>query len=139
MFLNVKNSASLIYPLFIVFANQKISTMMHDLKKLFNDFRTINNGKRGGDKIKIESIENGSFRSESKDKINQLITLLSQNTNWEYKKDSWTLDNLNVIDMQKNIEQKLNGTIYERIINNNPFSLAITGEGGKRMEYTLER
>lgn len=136
-FLDAKNEKSPIAPLLNIFATQRISTMMHDLEEIFGKFRNINGGKRGGDKIKISEIQNEKFPDALRNRTNALINFLSEQTKWKFIQEKWAMDNLNVFKLKKKIEMKLNGKKFSKIINREPFSFAITREGGKGLEYTL--
>lgn len=135
-FLNAKDKNSPLSSLLNIFAKQKISSLMHDLESLFNEFRKIGNGKKGGDKIKLSEIvsESGSFSNQLKERTTSLLSLLSSLTGWSYKADYWTMSNLDVINLNKGIQQKLNIKNYFEILNNVPVSFAITGT--KQLEYT---
>lgn len=135
-FLNAKNEKSPIAPLLNIFAAQRISTMMHDLEKIFEEFRVIADGKRGGDKIKISEIQNHCFAGNLRKRSEILIGFLSNMTGWNYKSENWAMDNLQVTTFKKGIIPvgKLNGTIYSDLMNNDPISFAITGT--KQIEYT---
>jgi len=135
-FFNAKDSNSPIYPIYIPFANRKMAHMIHDLEIIFEKFKEMADGKRGGDKIRIAYVLNGSFTEDVTIKIQKLINLLANFTEWEYKSAKWALNGLNVIDYTKGIEENLNNGTYEGIISKNPISWAITAT--KRMEYTLE-
>lgn len=136
-FLNAKDPTSPIFPIFTLFADKKISKIIHDMEDIFKKFKEISGGKRGGDKIKISDICNGSFSPDSKTKARKLITLLSDFTEWGLKLENWTLEGLNVFDYSKEIKEKLNNKNYSEIISKNPLSWAITAT--KRIEYTLEQ
>ncbi|MFH1005820.1 MAG: hypothetical protein V1781_10095 [Bacteroidota bacterium] len=136
-FLNAKNESSPIAALLNIFAAQKISTMMHDLEKIFDEFRFIARGKRGGDKIKILEIKNNSFPDDLLNRTTTLINFLSKLTEWSFIKDNWTMDDLEMVNFKKGIIPigKLNNKNYTAIMKKNPISFAITGT--KQIEYTL--
>jgi hypothetical protein len=148
-FLKAKDANSPIAALLSIFASQKISTMMHDLEEIFDDFRKIASGKRGGDKIKISMIENNSFTTESKSRVEELITFLSNKTEWKFDKSKWAFDKLNVHSFSKgiiskkskdgndNIKRDLNNALFQDIISKNPLSFAITGT--KQLEFTIDK
>ncbi|OHB70776.1 MAG: hypothetical protein A2W23_04600 [Planctomycetes bacterium RBG_16_43_13] len=136
-FLRAKDEANPTYRLLAPFASQRISTIMHDMENIFKEFKGINDGKRGGDKIKIDTIESGSFPEEVTTKISKLMALLSTLTEWEYKQEKWTLSGLRVYNFSKDIiDGNLNNKNYIEIMDKEPLSFAITAT--KRMEYTLE-
>jgi len=136
-FLNAKNESSPIATLLNIFAAQKISTMMHDLEKIFDEFRLIAGGKRGGDKIKISEIKNNSFPADLLTRTTTLINFLSKLTEWSFIKNNWTMDDLEMVNFKKGIIPigKLNNKNYTAIMKKNPISFAITGT--KQIEYTL--
>jgi len=138
-FLNAKDQTSPIYPIFILFANRKISTIMHDLENIFEKFKKINEGKKGGDKIKIADISDDSFTEASLVKINQLLNLLSDLTNWRYDSNKWNWKGLKVLNFSKMVGKNLTNKKYSQIISKKPLSFAITRSQGKEMEYTLEK
>lgn len=135
-FLNAKNESSPIAGLLNIFAAQKISTMMHDLEKIFDEFRLIAGGKRGGDKIKISEIQNNSFSYDLQSRTLTLTNFLSGLTGWSFVKEKWAMDNLKVTHFKKGIIPvgKLNGKQFNAIIKKNPISFAITGT--KQIEFT---
>ncbi len=135
-FLNAKNENSPIASLLNIFASQKISTMMHDLEKIFEEFRLIAGGKRGGDKIKITEIKNNSFSDDLRNRSLKLINFLSDLTGWKFINTNWIMDDLQVTNLEKDIIPvgKLNGNSYATILKVNPISFAITGT--KQIEYT---
>ncbi len=136
-FLNAKDPDRPIYQIYIPFANRKLSDMIHDLEKIFEKFRGINQGRRGGDKFKVsDAYTNYGFSHIYIQKIEELINLLSGFTGWCYYPDRWALTNLNLLSYSKKIEEKLNKRKYFEIINRNPISLAVTAT--TRIEYTLE-
>jgi hypothetical protein len=136
-FLNAKNEGSPIYPLFVIFANRKMAEMFHGLKHIFDLFRQIAGGKkRGGDKIRISEVKDGSFTQASLMRIGQLITSLANLTQWSYVKENWNMTSLSVLHLTKKIEGHLTGNTYDRILAKKPLSMAITAS--KRMEYTLD-
>lgn len=135
-FLNAKNENSPIAHLLNIFAVQKISTMMHDLEKVFGEFRKIAGGKRGGDKIKILEIKDNSFSDDLRRRTLILTKFLSDLTGWEFVNEKWAMDDLEVTNLKKDIIPvgELNGRSYAAIVKKNPISFAITGT--KQMEYT---
>lgn len=138
-FLNAKEPQSPLFPLYISFANQKLSHTMHEMEAIFVKFQEINNGKkRGGDKIKLGEIKDGEFPEKVQFKAENLVSFLAESTGWQFNRDKWTMNNFIVTDFTKKIE-KITIKKYDTIMKKSPFSLAITGEGGKRMEYALEK
>jgi len=136
-FLNTRDPDSPIYQIYILFANRRLSDMIHDLEKIFEKFRGINQGRRGGDKFKVSDAYTGyGFSRNYIQKIEEVINLLSNLTGWHYYSNKWTLTNLNLFSYSKEIEEKLNKRKYFEIINGNPISLAVTAT--TRLEYTLE-
>jgi len=135
-YLNAKNESSPLATLLNIFAAQKISTMMHDLEKIFSEFRLIAGGKRGGDKIKILEIQNNSFPDDLLSRTLTLTNFLSGLTGWGFINEKWAMDDLQVTNLKKDIIPvgKLNGTNYAAILRKNPISFAITGT--KQIEYT---
>lgn len=135
-FLGVKDPKSSIYPIFVHFANRKIAKIIHDLETIFEKFREITDGKRGGDKIKITEIVKNTFSTNTITRVDKLIDLLSTLTGFVYKQDKWIFSGFRVLNFTKKIEENLNKKKYLKIIEQNPLSWAITAT--KRMEYTLE-
>jgi len=135
-FLKAKDKNSPIAPILNIFASQRISSMMHDLERIFDEFRKISNGQKREDKIKLSNIKNGSFDDNLRTKTIKLMQFLSNHTEWTFKKNNWAMNNL----ISKNLKKviiptgKLNDAKYREIISKNPVSFAITGT--KRMEYT---
>lgn len=136
-FLNAKKPESPLYPMFILFANQKLSTMMHDLENIFGKFREISGGKRGGDKIKISEICEGSFPNGWMERISKLLDMLSGLTGWRYRPEKWAWGGLKVLTFSKEIREDLNNGSYFGVIAKNPLSFAVTAT--RRIEYTLEQ
>jgi hypothetical protein len=137
-FFNAKDPNSAIYPIYVLFANRKIAGIIHDLEIIFEKFKEIAGGKRGGDKIKILDISNNSFSGDSIVKIEKLINLLAESTGWKYIPEKWILKGLNVLNFSKKIKENLNNKEYLRVVNQKPLSWAITGKN-RGMEYTLEK
>ena len=136
-YLNAKEKSSPIYSIYILFAKKRIANIIHDLEKIFLEFKKITGGRRGGDKINISDILNGSFADDSKRKIKELLSFLSNSTKWEYNPQKWILDNLKVLNFSKKINDKLNNKNFLKIIKQNPLSWAITAT--KQIEYILEK
>lgn len=135
-FLNAKEPTSPIYPIFILFANRKLSTMIHGLEDLFGKIREIGGGKRGGDKIILSDISGNSFPDYSVKKNAKLLSMLSNLTGWKFYPERWAWKDLEVLNFSKDVEESLNNENYLGIMNKNPLSFAITAT--RRMEYTLE-
>ncbi len=134
-YLDAKNPQSPIAGLLNLFATQKISKMMHDLEALFHQFKEIAGNKRGGDKIHLDKIENQQFSKEMINQTHKLLEFISSLTGWEFKSENWFMNNLKVIKLIKETENKLNNKLYNSIVSQNPISFAITAT--KRLEYTL--
>lgn len=134
-YLDAKNPQSPIAGLLNLFATQKISKTMHDLEDLFHKFKEIAGNKRGGDKINLDKIENQQFSKEMINQTHKLLEFISSLTEWEFKHENWFMNNLKVIKLIKETENKLNTNLYTNIISQNPISFAITAT--KRLEYTL--
>jgi hypothetical protein len=104
-FLNMKDSKSPVYPLFVLFANIELADMINNLKELFSSFKQIAGGKkRGGDKIKIRDIKDNTFPKQPLDQIENLVRLLAQNTGWAYVPEKWGWTNLNVCNFSKEMD-----------------------------------
>lgn len=135
-------------PLYSIFYNDHYSIieLMDALKDLFSKLRSINNGKRGGDKIKI-SDSKGNLRSFEQDgefyllssankiKAEQLLNLLAKLTTWSYDPNMWHWDNMRLFMFSKS-NVKPGKKNYAEMIEKNPLSFAITS--GSAIEYTLE-
>jgi hypothetical protein len=91
-FLNAKNASSPINSIYCIFARRRISNIIHDLERIFENFKIIGGNKRKSDKIDISLIKTSTkeFPSEYIQQINKLITFLSENTRWEFDKEKWT-------------------------------------------------
>lgn len=111
---------------------------MHDLERIFGEFRLIAGGKRGGDKIKILEIKNGAFSDDLQSRTTTLINFLSELTGWSFVKEKWVMDDLEAVNFKKEIIPvgKLNNKNYIATLEKNPVSFAITGT--KQIEYTLK-
>ena len=121
-----------------------ISSLMLALKELFEELRLIADGKRGGDKIKFSNskgelvnfdIEAGAFEKNTFDRAESFLHLLSDKTDWEYKVNSWSWNNLRPSEFEKGTIKPSQGR-YDRLMAQNPISLAITS--ALSIEYTLD-
>jgi hypothetical protein len=136
-FLNAKNKNSPIYRPFLKFATRRMIDMFHGLERMFDLFKQIAGGKkRGGDKIRISNIKDGSFTQDYFERIDRLIGSLAELTQWAYIKKNWNIASFHVHHLPKKIKKKTTGKSYGRILANTPFSLAITS--AKRVEYTRD-
>ncbi len=119
-----------------------VSRLMLALNNLFFELKKLNNGKRGGDKIKI-SDKNGNLVNFDKDQFNQttkeraisFLSILEQKTGWKYFSKNWYWGQYNVFQFHKGIIKPSQGR-YNELMLKNPLSLAITS--GKTLEYTLD-
>lgn len=128
-FLGAKNPSTAMYKLMIAFANRKIGQIMHKMKEIFMEFQGMADGRRGGDKIRIEDIQ--------KERAEKLLSMLSRRTCWKFSSERWALQGLEQYPMEKQIENTLNIEKFQDVLGKNPLSFAITGRGGKQFEYTL--
>ncbi len=134
-YLNAKNRESAIFPIFEIFAKQKLKDIIHLLKDIFNKFDKIRVDNRRGDKIYLNYIAK-SF-SNNFEAYEPLLELLSKYTGWTFKKENWLINKLKFYNFEKKIEKKLKGDKFKKIIETqNPLSWAITAN--KRMEYTID-
>ncbi|MBL7997392.1 MAG: hypothetical protein JNL32_02025 [Candidatus Kapabacteria bacterium] len=135
-FLDAKNESSPLSSMLNIFAAQRISTMMHDLEKIFEEFRTIGGGKKGGDKIKLDGIDT-EFSAEQLAQTENLLGYLATLTGWHYTPGEWSFTNLVHTRFEKGIIPigKLNNRSFNEVLDQNPVSFAITGT--KQIEYTL--
>lgn len=129
-YLNAKDKKHPLSKLLNVFAIQKISEIMHNLHYIFNKFKEIGNGKRGGDKIKISAINDSEYQRQ----INKLLEFISQLTSFQYHEEKWHFKNLNLREFNKGISTGLNNKTFNDIMQLLPVSFAITAT--KRIEYT---
>ncbi len=105
------------------------------LNSLFSKLKEINNGKRGGDKIKI-SDKNGNPLDFDRSKAKLFIKLLEQKTGWKYLDTNWHWGKYIILSFQKGIIKPSQGRSNELMLKN-PLSLAITS--GTTLEYTLDK
>ncbi len=132
------------HPLNLIFFNDhySISQLMMALRNLFAEFSKINNGKRGGDKIKISNrqgqlvnLDNNIFKIETKTQTEQLLLILSQKTGWKYNSKNWTWGDYDIYQFKKgSIKPGL--ARYNSLVEKKPLSLAVIS--GDSIEYTLE-
>ncbi len=147
--LNFLGAESKDTPLYSIFFNDHYSIieLMKALMDFFKRLGQINDGKRGGDKIKISDsksklqsfkLNKGSYSlsGDEKKKAEELLKLLSELTTWEYNPRLWDWDNKKIFYFSKS-NIKPGKRNYFELINKNPLSFAITS--GLAIEYTLER
>ncbi len=120
-----------------------ISRLMIALNNLFFELKKINNGKRGGDKIKISdkngnliNFDGSQFDQETQEKAKLFLTLLEQKTGWKYLKTNWHWELFDIYRFQKGIIKPSQGR-YNDLMSKNPLSLAMTS--GNTLEYTLDK
>jgi len=104
-FLNVKNSASLAYPIFTKFMNITMAELLLNLKDVIHSFNQIGGRKMfGGDKIKIFDIKNNLLQKQSMEQIKKFICLLAQNTGWNYVPQKWSWSNFRLSNFSAGIQ-----------------------------------
>ncbi len=143
-FLNIKNSKSPVYSMFVKFANRKMTEMFHGLESIFGKFREIApktkkgtpKERNGGDRIPISEINDGSFPVESLERTQKLIGLLAGLTGWNYIPEKWCLTGFQKTVLHKDSDEKLNGLKYSQFVSMNPFSMVI--RAAKTIEYALD-
>lgn len=133
-FLNAKDKNHPLSELLNIFAFQKIASIMHTLKDMFQKFKEINDNKKGGDKIILNNYSNDSFEEKYQYKLQELIKFVSNLTGWSINNNPLVFNNLIIHSFEKGIEEKLNNKNFENIIHHNPISFAITAT--KRIEFT---
>jgi len=78
-----------------------------------------------------------SLKPEARGRIERFVRLIGGLTGWEYKPDQWTCwEALNAYRFTKESDDRLKGSAFNKILAQNPLSLAITAQ--KQIEYTLE-
>lgn len=88
-------------PLHRIFYNEHYSVqqLMVALKDIFDGFKSISGGKRGGDKIKISNTKGAlvnfdekrnTFNLETKRNTMKLLNLLASKTGWRYRPRQWS-------------------------------------------------
>lgn len=135
-------------PLRAIFFNDHYSTssLMIALRDFFEQLRQINNGKGGGDKIKISNTkgepinlekQNNSFSivKEQKENIIMFLNILANLTGWKFFSKKWNFDNFSVYKFKKGTIVPSNKRFNE-LVEKNPLSWAMTK--GQAIEYTLE-
>ena len=116
------------------------------LRDFFEKLRQINDGKRGGDKIKISNSKGepinlekeGNAFSIDKEKIEtaeQFLNLLGDLTGWEYLPEKWNFKEFTLYKFSKGNITPSNRRFNE-LIDKNPMSWAMTST--LAIEYTLE-
>ena len=119
---------------------------MISLKDFFDELSKISKGKGRADKLKISNQkgeivnlikkQNEYFlASDEKNKIEQLLNILSELTNWDYEENKWNWESLRIYKFRKGNIKPSNAR-YNELINKNPLSLAMTSS--LAIEYTLE-
>jgi hypothetical protein len=135
-------------PLNIIFFNDHYTTysLMTALKDFFSTLRSINNDKRGGDKIKISDSSgnpinfnkiNDSFCliDVEKERIIKFLKILGELTGWKFISEKWIFDNFSIYKFKKGNLVPSNQRFNE-LMEKNPLSWAMTS--GQTIEYTLE-
>ena len=135
-------------PLNTIFFNDHYSTssLMIALKDFFARLKALNDGARGGDKIKISNSSgepinldkgNGAFALSEKSRENAIkfLEILAELTGWQFISANWIFNNLSVYKFKK-------GNIvpgdrrFSELLAKNPLSWAMTST--LAIEYTLE-
>lgn len=94
-FLNVKNSRSPVYPMFIKFADMKLDVLIPELASLSRIFKqTVSDG----DIIRIQKIKKFIFLKKNLLPIEELVCLLAKKTGWTYVPERWAWAGLNASD-----------------------------------------
>lgn len=141
-------------PLRKIFMNEKqtVHSQMLIMDDFFRKRDEISIPNERGDRLRI-STKSGEFHNilkkgkhfniddNAKSRVVKFIQLLSDTTGWEFKKESWCFDEMNISKFSKKdfTSQKLNLTnkTYEQMMNENPLSWAMTS--GNNIEYTVEK
>jgi len=120
-----------------------IYRLMIALNNLFFELKKINDGKKGGDKIKISdkngeliNFNNKCLSQNTQDKAKSFLALLEQKTGWKYFDASWHWGQFDIFRFQKGIIKPSQGR-YNDLMSKNPLSLAITSRN--TLEYTLDK
>jgi len=120
-----------------------IYRLMIALNSLFFELKKINDGKKGGDKIKISdkngeliNFNNKRLSQNTQDKAKSFLALLEQKTGWKYFDASWHWGQFDIFRFQKGIIKPSQGR-YNDLMSKNPLSLAITSRN--TLEYTLDK
>ena len=133
IYLDAKNPESPIYPIFEIFAKQKLKDIIHLLQSIFKEFNKIKVLKNRGDKISLKNI---SEQDVSFVNFHPLLNVLSGYTRWNFNSEYWKLEELEKRIFDKKIEN-VQGKRYKEIIEEKvPISWAITAN--KRIEYTVD-
>lgn len=135
-------------PLNTIFFNDHYTTssLMIALKDFFARLKTINEGSRGGDKIKISNTfgepinlekrdETFSLSDNEREKISKFLDMLAELTGWEFIPKHWSFDNFIVYKFKKGTIKPSNQR-FKELMEKNPLSWAMTS--GLAIEYTLE-
>lgn len=142
-FLGANNEGDILHQVFF-HDHFTVSSLMKALAELFEELKTINNGRRGADKIKISDKdgllinfdeETASLKTETIQLAEKFLQVLSEKTGWGYKKSDWQWNNLEVVSFEKGMTAPTLGK-YNELMAKNPLSLAITAS--TRIEYTLD-
>jgi len=136
-------------PLNTIFFNDHYTTssLMIALKDFFEKLRTINDGSRGGDKIKISNSNGEPINLEKqpdnyfclsdslKENAKKFLNILGELTGWNFIPHNWTFDNFLIYKFSKgNI--KPGERTFNELMEKNPLSWAMTST--LAIEYTLE-
>jgi hypothetical protein len=126
--------------------------LMKDMNNFFRQRDEISVKRERGDRLKISEtsgdpcnlIETSSniykIEDDAVERITRFLKILSDGTDWTFKKSSWSFDNLTLNRMTKedfnNPERNFNGPNYMDVLERNPISWAITS--GLNMEYSFD-
>ncbi len=142
-------------PLNYVFENEKYSViaLMRGMDEFFRKRDQFSITRERGDRLKISEKDgtvynvtnevSGTLKiiENTQKRIINFIKLLSDLTGWAYNETNWNWDGLKLYEFTKGDfkSQKLrvNTNNFEKLINKNPLSLAMTS--GDNIEYTLEK
>ena len=126
--------------------------LMKDMNIFFRKRDEISVVRERGDRLKISETSGEpcnliqtkpdiyKINEDAVSRIVRFLEILSEGTDWNFKKTSWSFDNLTLNKMEKedfqNPRRNFNGTNYLDVLDRNPISWAITS--GLNMEYSFD-
>lgn len=140
-------------PLKSIFMSEKFSVynMILEMDEFFRKRDNINVPNERGDRMRISNTDGTPYNLnqshntytiniDAVKRIKKFISILSDFTDWQFKKENWTWEGFELYQFTKRDFKKdkknVNGTNFNDLIAKNPLSWAMTS--GQNIEYTLE-
>ncbi len=149
-FLGIEKNSRLLHKVFMddTFSVYKL---MLQMDAFFRKRDAISIPRERGDRLKISNTDSSPFNIEKTDdkfiikedavvRIEKFLSILSEDTGWEYKQSNWNFKNFNLLQFKKTDFKSKGWTVkkdnWKKMLDLNPLSWAMTS--GDNVEFTLE-